>query len=141
MFEQFRKDLSLSDDSVPQPSLCPLCPTFWTVRNAAINSILVNYRSLISALEVIQQGHDEYAARGRGLLSQMESFDIFFSLKLGHLVFSAAEHFSINPQAKDTTVGEGLKGAKLLSLYYSSMRNKEKFTAFYSSLSLALLKG
>ena len=134
VFEQFRKDLSLSDDSVPQPSLRPLCPTRWTVRHAAINSILVNYRALVSALEVVQQGHDEYAAKGRGLLSQMESFDIFFSLKLGHLVFSAAEQFSINLQAKDTTVGEGLKGAKLLSSYYSSMRNEEKFSAFYSSV-------
>ena len=134
VFEQFQKDLSLSDDSVPQPSLCPLCPTRWTVRHAAINSILVNYRALVSALEVVQQGHDEYAAKGRGLLSQMESFDIFFSLKLGHLVFSAAEQFSINLQAKDTTVGEGLKGAKLLSSYYSSMRNEEKFSAFYSSV-------
>ena len=37
---------------------------------------------------------------------QMESFDIFFSLKLGHLVFAAAEQFSVNLQAKDTTVGE-----------------------------------
>lgn len=58
---------------------------------------------------------------------QMESFDTFFSLKLGHLVFAAAEQFSINLQAKVTTIGEGLKGAKLLHSYYFSMRNDEKF--------------
>ena len=72
-------------------------------------SVLKNYQALLSALQVIQQGHDEYAAKARGLLTQMESFDTFFSLKLSHLVFAAAEQFSINLQAKDTTVGEGLK--------------------------------
>ena len=45
----------------------------------------------------------------------MESFDIIFSLKLGYLVFAAAEQFSVNLLAKDTTVCEGLIGAKLLS--------------------------
>ena len=134
IFEQFRKNITLSDDSVPQPSLRPLCPTRWTVRHAAINSILINYEALKSALEVIQQGHDEYSAKGRGLLMQMESFDIFFSLKLCYLVFAAAEQFSINLQAKNTTVSEGLKGAKLLHSYYSSIRNDEKFVAFYSSV-------
>ena len=86
IFEQFRKNISLSDDSIHQPSLRPLCPTRWTVRHSAINSILINYQALKSALDMIQQGTDEYSAKGRGLLMQMESFDIFFSLKLGHLV-------------------------------------------------------
>ena len=126
--------ISLSDDSVSQPSLRPLCPTRWTVRHSAISSIFVSYQALISTLEVIQQGHDEYAAKGRGLLVQMESFDIFFSLKLGHLIFAAAEQFSINLQAKDTTVGEGLRGSQLLSSYYTSLRTDEKFDTFYSSV-------
>jgi len=64
----------------------------------------------------------------------MESFDTFFSLKLGYLVFAAAEQFSVNLQAKDTTVGDGFKGAKLLSTYYSSMRNDEKFVTSYTSV-------
>ena len=61
---------------------------------------------------------------------QMESFDKFFSLKLSHLVFAAAEQFSINLQAKDTTVGEGLKGAHLLQPYLSSVRCEVKFDTF-----------
>ena len=94
IFEQFRKNLSLSDDAIHQPSLRPLGPTRWTVRHSAIDSILINYQTIKLALDVIQQGHDEYSAKGRGLLMQMESFDIFFSLKLGHLVFAAAEQFT-----------------------------------------------
>ena len=50
----------------------------------------------------------------RGLLLQMESFELYFSSKLSYVVFAAAEQFSISLQAKETTVGEGIKGAHLL---------------------------
>ena len=132
LFERLRKEVTFSDgDSSLTPSLRTLCPTRWTVRHSAINSILVNYQALISTLEVVQQGHDEYAAKGKGLLSQMELFDTYFSLKLGYMVFSAAEQFSINLQAKDTTIAEGLKGASLLKSHYTSMRTEVAFTTFY----------
>jgi len=49
-------------------------------------------------------------------------------------VIAAAKQFSVNVQAKDTTVGDGWKGAKLLSTYYSSMRKDEKFVTFYTSI-------
>ena len=61
----------------------------------------------------------------------MELFDTYFSLKLGYMVFSAAEQFSINLQAKDTTIAEGLRGASLLKSHYTSMRTEAAFTTFY----------
>jgi len=51
------------------------------------------YQALMSSLLIIEQDDDEYAAKGKGLLMHMESFDTFFSLKLAMLVFSAAEQF------------------------------------------------
>ena len=134
LFKSLQMQVSLGDNTVIQSSLRPLCPTRWTVRHSAIDSVLKNYQALISALQVIQQNHDEYAAKARGLLMQMESFDTFFSLKLSYLVFAAAEQFSINLQAKDTTVDEGVKGAHLLKLHLSSLRSEEKFTTFYSDI-------
>ena len=89
-----------------------------------------NYQNIMSSLDIIQQGHDEYAAKGKGLLTH-EIFDTFLSLKLAYLIFAAAEQFSINLQAKDTTVIEGIKGAKLLKLHYVSMRTDESFSTFY----------
>ena len=85
----------------------------------------------MSTLEVIREGHDEYAAKGRGLLMHMESFKTFFSLKLAHLVFSAAEQFSTNLQAKNTTVAEGIRGARLLISHYTSLRSEATFIDFY----------
>ena len=74
----------------------------------------------------IQQGSDEYAAKGWGLLSKMESF---FGLKLGVLVFSLAEMFSSNLQAKNITVQEATAGADLLLI--SRMKSLETDSVFF----------
>ena len=135
LFESMCKEITLTDGTSDlSPSLRTLCPTRWTVRHSAINSILQNYQALMSTLDIVQQGHDEYAAKGKGLLTQMESFDTFFSLKLAHLVFSAAEQFSTNLQAKDITVAEGTRGARLLTSHYTSLRSEAAFTTFYQDV-------
>ena len=85
----------------------------------------------MSMLEVIQQGHGEYAAKVKGLLMRMESFDAFFSLKLGYLIFTAAEQVSTTLQARDTTVAEATRGAHLLRSHYTSLRSEATFATFY----------
>ena len=65
LFESIRKNVTLSEsESYLSPSLRPLRPR-WTVRHSAINSILKDYQNIMSSLDIIQQGHDEYAAKGR----------------------------------------------------------------------------
>ena len=70
------------------PSLRTLCTTRWTVKCRSIVSVLRNYEVLQEALYGIQEGHDEYAAKAHGILTRMESFDVFFGLNLALLVFS-----------------------------------------------------
>lgn len=88
-----RKEITLTDDALDLSPLRALCPTPWTVHHSAIDSILKNYQALRSTLDIIQQGQDEYTAKGKGLLTQMESFGTFFSFQLAYLVFSVAEQF------------------------------------------------
>lgn len=135
LFQSIQQQCSFGDDSSSVPSsLRPLCPTRWTVRHSAIEGVLKNYRALMSCLQCVEEGRDEYAAKARGLLSQMESFELYFSLKLSYTVFAAAEQLSINLQAKDTTVGEGLLGARLLRSHLSTLRSDDKFTVFYDDI-------
>ena len=135
LFDSLRKDITVSSgDSTVSPSLRTLCPTRWTVRHSANDSILKNYETIKSTLEIVQRGHDEYAAKAKGLLIQMESFSIFFSLKLAYLVYTPAEKCSINLQARDTIACEALRGARLLSSHYSSLRNEAAFTSFYKTV-------
>ena len=82
----------------------------------------------------VQQGHDEYAAKGKRLLLLMESFETMFSLKLAYLVFAAAEQLSTNLQAKDTMVAGGSREASLLIAQYTSLRTEAAFTTFYQGV-------
>lgn len=62
LFDYLKKDISLNSGETT-PSLRVLCPTRWTVRHTALDSIIKNYKILQSTLEQIQLGHDEYAAK------------------------------------------------------------------------------
>ena len=46
-------------------------------------------------------------------------------------MFSAAEQFSVNLQAKDITVQEAIRGAKLLVSHLKSLRTEAHFDVFY----------
>ena len=128
-----RKDISLNSGETT-PSLRVLCQTRWTVRHTALDSILRNYKVLQSALEQIQLGCDEYAAKAHGLLTQMEKFETFFALKLASLVYSAAEQLSSNLQSVDITVQEALNGARLLIHHLKVLRDDNHFNCFYDSV-------
>ena len=90
LFNSLRKEVIINTGEVTL-NLRLLCPTRWTVWHTSIASILRNYSIIHSALEEIRHGHDEYAVKASGIAMKMEDFDMFFSLKLGYLIFSAAE--------------------------------------------------
>ena len=113
------------------PNLKPLCPTRWTVRTAAINSILQNHEVLCSALEEIHtSGTDEYAIKAVGFLSLMEKSNVFFEHKLSHLIFSAIEQLSISLQGKDKTIQEAVQDSKLALHYLEALRSDVKVDEF-----------
>ena len=133
LFDSLRKDITLNSGETT-PSLRVLCPTRWTVRHVALSGIIQNYKVLLSSLELIQQGRDEYAAKASGLLACMEKFETFFSLKLANLFFSAAEQLSVNLQSVEITVQEALNGAQLLTNHFRCLRDDAHFNRFYDSV-------
>ena len=133
VFDSLRKDAAISGGE-QMPSLRNLCPTRWTVRHSAINSILLNYEVLLRTLETVEVGHDEYAAKAHGLHMRMESFDTYFGLKLAYTVYSAAEQFFVNLQVKNITVQEAIRGAKLLVSHLKSLRTEAHFDTFYEQI-------
>ena len=117
------------------PSLKPLCPTRWTVRTRAIESVLTNYEVLTSALvEIHDSGRDEYALKAGGYLSTMDKFSTFFGLKISHLIFSATEQLSITLQGCNTTMQEAVDSANLAIMFLQSQRNDDVFDRFYSRI-------
>ena len=123
IFENFRKEVTFNNGEITS-SLRVLCPMRWTVRHASISSILKDYKILQSTLEEVQEGHDEYAAKGNGLFSKMEQFEMYFGLQFAYLLFAPAEQFSTNIQAVDITVQEVVRGARLLVSHLKSLRTE-----------------
>ena len=61
------------------PNIKPLCPTRWTVRTGAINSVLQNYGTLCETLDEIgADTRGEPAAKALGLRALMTKFGVFF---------------------------------------------------------------
>ena len=114
--------------------LKPLCPTRWTVRSAAIDSVLKNYSVLKSALSEIHEGRDEYALKAGGFLAAMEKFSTFFGLHLSYLIFSSTEQLSIALQGKDTTLQEAVSASSMAIRHLHSLRNDKDFECFYTRI-------
>ena len=60
------------------PGLKPLCPTRWTVRTGAINSILKNY----TELEQASHESGDSATHASGYSALMEKFETLFGLSV-----------------------------------------------------------
>ena len=73
----FSSTLQQAPDS--RVSLKLLCPTRWTARTVATNSILKDYNVLLKVLEEIHMtAPDEYGTKASGLLHLLEKFNTLF---------------------------------------------------------------
>ena len=66
--------------------LKPLCLSRWTVRASSINSLLINYSLVKTALTEIGQEGGKPAPKANGLTEQMDKFSTYFGLKLGEYI-------------------------------------------------------
>ncbi|XP_078679480.1 zinc finger MYM-type protein 1-like [Branchiostoma floridae x Branchiostoma belcheri] len=121
-------------DDKASGTIKPLCPTRWTVRTAALESVLGNYSTLMDTMqEVNQTTRDEYGLKAGGVLTALEKFNTLFALRLSHRLFSAAEEVSKSLQRKDLSVQEAVTCVNTLKSFYRRQRTDASFDAFYDS--------
>ena len=70
---------AIQHQGLTQTSLKPLCPTRWTCKTKAIQSVLDNYEKLIEAFQAIvnEGGSGEGVKVAHGLLKNMFDFNVF----------------------------------------------------------------
>lgn len=136
-FERIRKMQPEADvedvlvSSVSHGTLKPLCPTRWTVRTAAIQSVVDNYEALQTELAVVAKENTEAGRKASGYVCVMNNFNIMFGLKLSLLIFSAAEQASVALQRKNITCQERNTALTCLSNYLIRLRDDDSFQSFY----------
>ena len=123
----------LQEDLAPTaPGLKPLCPTRWTVRTGALESILKNYVVIRAELEQIsRESCGEPSSNASGYLALMERFETFFGLQLSYLVFSATEQLSRTLQMHDINTQDTTMAASQAVSFLSRQRSHAAFSEFY----------
>ena len=74
-----------------------------------------------------------YGLKAAGVLAALEKFEMLFDLKLGRLLFSAAEQTSRVLQAKDTAVQEAVSAVNATRAFYQRQRQDDAFDTFYEN--------
>ena len=97
-FEKIKSELAPDT-----PDVWVLCPTSWTVRAEALQSILNNYAVLQELwVESLDQVKDsEMKARILGVASQMKSFSYLFGIVLRDLILRHSDNLSCTLQKVD----------------------------------------
>ncbi|XP_003389518.1 PREDICTED: zinc finger MYM-type protein 1-like [Amphimedon queenslandica] len=111
--------------------LRPICPTRWTVRTAALNSILKNYDVIMQDLEEISEAGIDASSKAAGAVALMEKFSTFFGIKLSYLLFGATEQTSVTLQAKDIGAEDALSSITAAASFLNRQRNESAFHLFY----------
>lgn len=64
----------------------------------------------------------------------MKSFDFFFGLHLGQLIFRHTDNLSATPQKSTMSVVSGQRNAKLTTKALKRMRSDDSFKTFYETV-------
>ena len=106
IFQEVKKDISTEIDT---PGIHLLCPTRWIIRGDSLNSVCENYYVLLDtferSLEIVSD--TETKSRIIGVLIQMRSFQYYFGVKLGQLIFGHCDNLIQTLQHKDLSAAEG----------------------------------
>lgn len=96
----------------PGISLRPLCPTRWTVRASAINSVVVNYEHLLETLQRVHEDRttpSDAASTARGLMKSMQMAETYFSCLIANRLFAITDAFATSIQSTTMNMAEVLR--------------------------------
>ena len=113
-------------------NISKLSTTRWTVCVNSFQRVIDNYTSLSDLWDVCleESGHkDDIRGRIIGCKSKMESFDYYFGLKVGKMLYSHTDKLSQTLQDVKMSAVSSKRLAMLTVDTISSLRNDESFSA------------
>lgn len=110
-----------------------LCPTRWTVRAEAMNSILTNYTLLqeLCTWSVENYKDTEMKERIRWVQAHMNRFDFFFGLLLGECILQHSDSLSATLQKATLSAAEGHAIAAMTVRTLHNIRLNTTFDVFW----------
>lgn len=115
-------------------ALRPLCPTRWTMRISSVKSVLDNYSELLSFLQDISETErGDIGYKSNGFLKQLQTFSMFFTLKLLYAVFSRSESLSQSLQSPKLSLSQADSMVNALSSIWNSLRSDTAFNELWQA--------
>ena len=133
LFDKIQSEANEDDESLV--GIRTFCPTRWTVKGDSVESILVNYDSLMqlwnTCLETGSKLQSDVKCRILGVQSQMSNFSLLFGLKLCERILKITDNLSKTLQKRSLSAAEGQHVTKLTVKTLTKMRTSEAFDLFY----------
>lgn len=108
-------------------TLKPLCPTRWTVRGKAVNSVLCQYDSVLSSLEEMASNGSDTGVRANGLLDRFQKGKTVLGLLLASEVIGELECLNKSLQKQTQTIAGMQAAIEYVKSTLQGKRNKESF--------------
>ena len=134
-FDQIRvENLAEEDTGTKAVGIRAMCPTRWTVRGDAIESIIEHYDTLSQLWDECLETRLDPDIKGRiiGLQTQMTTFDLLFGLQLSMKILKITDNLSKTLQKQSMSAAEGQSVAELTVKTFMSMRTDANFNAFFT---------
>ncbi|CAF5042303.1 unnamed protein product, partial [Rotaria sp. Silwood1] len=109
-------------------NLTALCSTRWTLRAESYGSLLKTYEQVQEALYTISEEKSGPGTKVNDLYKQMNKFDFFFGLKLGHLIFTDTEKLSRALQSSDCCLQDVFCAAEAIIDRFRLVQDSEVLT-------------
>lgn len=124
-----------SEMASDSPGIRVLCPTRWTVKAEALQSILSNYEVLqelwTNSLDVRDT---EMRVRILGVASQMTRFNFYFGVSLGNLILRHSDNLSRTLQKTEISAAEGQEVATMTLQTLKTLRSDTNFKLFWEKV-------
>ena len=104
----FKKLVQEDDSAAKDVHIRPLCDTRWVLRLPAMETFIAVYSQLLDWMEAMSNDRDQPAtmrAKVQGLLQNMESFKMFFLVRILHRLFSTIHPVHTAMQGRTVTIG------------------------------------
>ena len=123
-----------TDNEGPNVGIRAFCPTRWTVRGEAIQSIIDNYSILNQLWDKTLETKLDPDVKGRiiGVQTQMSQFNLFFGLHLCKKILKITDNLSQTLQSQSMSAAEGQDIAQLSVQILESMWTDESFACSLS---------
>ena len=115
-------------------SISKLSETGWTVRAEFFKRILDNYKELMTLWKFCLKNDNmatEVKSRIVGVKKQMEKFDFFFGLNIGHRLYSHTDNLSKTLQAEKMSACTSKRTAELVVSVLEGLRNEDSFKSLF----------